>query len=190
MTRKRTSGAAQPEREGAWQGEIVTGRQRIEGVEGEALSESVTVMLESAGFACRIFSSTTDYLLDTNPKGGCMIAEIRPKDALARAPGRSAGNADRERAELAEAKARFKALTPRELSVLIEVAKGNSNKIVAHTLGISPRTVEVHRARIMVKLKARSLADLVRLVLIASVDAAWPEPSLTIQNAFRTNSES
>ena len=72
--------------------------------------------------------------------------------------------------EPVEARHLLTRLTPRELTVAIEVAKGNSNKAVAYTLGISPRTVEAHRARIMFKLRAKSLADLVRLVLMASVE--------------------
>jgi two-component system response regulator FixJ len=57
------------------------------------------------------------------------------------------------------------ALTPRERQVLGEIANGASNKEVGRRLGISPRTVEVHRARIMTKIGARNAADLVRIVL-------------------------
>jgi two-component system, LuxR family, response regulator FixJ len=56
-------------------------------------------------------------------------------------------------------------LTPREREVLIQIAGGASNKEVGRHLGISPRTVEVHRARIMDKIGARNAADLVRIVL-------------------------
>ena len=56
-------------------------------------------------------------------------------------------------------------LTRRELEVLKEITDGASNKEAGRTLGISPRTVEVHRARIMEKLSARNAADLVRIVL-------------------------
>ena len=56
-------------------------------------------------------------------------------------------------------------LTPREREVLIEITGGASNKEAGRTLGISPRTIEVHRARIMEKLGARNAADLVRIVL-------------------------
>ncbi len=56
-------------------------------------------------------------------------------------------------------------LTAREREVLAQVAGGASNKEAGRTLGISPRTVEVHRARIMNKLGARNAADLVRIVL-------------------------
>jgi two-component system response regulator FixJ len=54
-------------------------------------------------------------------------------------------------------------LTDREREVLKRLMLGESNKLVAHHLGISPRTVEIHRANLQKKLKARSLADLVRM---------------------------
>jgi two-component system response regulator FixJ len=58
-------------------------------------------------------------------------------------------------------------LTDREREVFNQLVLGQSNKLVALTLGISPRTVEVHRARIIEKMKARSLADLVRVMRVA-----------------------
>lgn len=56
-------------------------------------------------------------------------------------------------------------LTPRERDVLAQIARGASNKEAGRQLGISPRTIEVHRARIMEKLGARNAADLVRIVM-------------------------
>ncbi len=56
-------------------------------------------------------------------------------------------------------------LTPREKEVLSQLAAGASNKEAGRHLGISPRTVEVHRARIMEKAGAKNAADLVRIVL-------------------------
>lgn len=56
-------------------------------------------------------------------------------------------------------------LTPREKEVLAQIAAGASNKEAGRHLGISPRTIEVHRARIMEKLGAKNAADLVRIVL-------------------------
>ena len=56
-------------------------------------------------------------------------------------------------------------LTARERDVLGQIASGSSNKQAGRELGISPRTIEVHRARIMEKLGAKNAADLVRIVL-------------------------
>ena len=65
---------------------------------------------------------------------------------------------------------RLDRLTAREREVFERLARGSSNKAVARDLGISPRTIEVHRARIMEKLQARNLAHLVRMAVIAQVD--------------------
>jgi two-component system response regulator FixJ len=62
-------------------------------------------------------------------------------------------------------------LTPRERDVLNHLVDGNPNKIIAHELGISPRTVENHRAKLMVKMNADSVAELVRIALAAGISA-------------------
>lgn len=59
----------------------------------------------------------------------------------------------------------FNQLTPREREVLQLITNGQSNKEAGRDMGISPRTVEVHRARVMEKLGARNTADLMRIVL-------------------------
>jgi two-component system response regulator FixJ len=59
----------------------------------------------------------------------------------------------------------FNQLTPREREVLQLITNGESNKEAGRRLGISPRTIEVHRARVMEKLGARNTADLMRIVL-------------------------
>ena len=66
---------------------------------------------------------------------------------------------------------RVAALTPRERDVLAHLVEGNPNKIIAHQLSISPRTVENHRARLMVKMQADSVAELVRMALAAGISA-------------------
>lgn len=69
-----------------------------------------------------------------------------------------------------EAVARVEALTPRERMVLRSLVLGRPNKVIAHELGISPRTVEAHRAAIMQKLGVRSLAEAMRFALAAGLD--------------------
>ena len=68
----------------------------------------------------------------------------------------------REQKEIKALRARLKTLTPREREVFSLVASGLLNKQVAFELGITEKTIKVHRARIMQKMVAQSLADLVR----------------------------
>jgi len=76
--------------------------------------------------------------------------------------------AQRQAASTADIIARIARLTPREREVLDLLVAGNPNKSIAYDLGASPRTVEVHRARVMEKMGARSLAELVRMVIAVS----------------------
>jgi two-component system response regulator FixJ len=66
-----------------------------------------------------------------------------------------------------DAAVRLQALTSRERDVLDGLAKGLPNKTIAYDLGISPRTVEIHRANLMTKLEARSLSDALRIAFAA-----------------------
>ena len=72
-------------------------------------------------------------------------------------------------ARAAEAEVILAALTPRERDVLRGLAQGLPNKTIAYDLGISPRTVEVHRANLMTKLGVRSLSDALRIAFAAGV---------------------
>ncbi len=85
------------------------------------------------------------------------------RNALARA-----ANAHQHEMKSAEVAAHLALLTQREREVMQLLIAGKSNKVIAADLAISARTVEVHRARIMEKLKARSLADVVRIALAAA----------------------
>jgi len=85
-------------------------------------------------------------------------------DRIQRALERDAHN----RAALAQhdrIRARFDSLTPREREVLALMTRGKPNKVMAAELGVSQRTVEIHRARVMEKTGAASLAQLVRMAM-------------------------
>jgi two-component system response regulator FixJ len=63
----------------------------------------------------------------------------------------------------------FEGLSPRERQVLTGVVAGKTSKIIARELGISPRTIEVHRASLMMKTGATTLSELVRMALLAGI---------------------
>ncbi|MFO1144243.1 MAG: response regulator [Amaricoccus sp.] len=65
---------------------------------------------------------------------------------------------------------RFADLTPRERQVMEQMVIGLPNKLIAHRLGMSPRTVEIHRGRVMAKTGATSLSHLVRMAVRAGLD--------------------
>jgi len=68
-----------------------------------------------------------------------------------------------------EAEARLADLSPRERDVLLGLVAGKINKVIAHDLNISPRTVEVYRANLMAKTGAHSMSELMRLALAAGL---------------------
>lgn len=95
------------------------------------------------------------------------------KDAIDRALERIASAKD-VMVRAAEAEVLLGALSAREREVLDGLAQGYPNKTIAYDLGISPRTVEVHRANIMSKLRARSLSEALRIAFAAGMGENRP----------------
>jgi two-component system response regulator FixJ len=80
----------------------------------------------------------------------------------------------RHAAEKAKIFERIASLSERERQVLGGLVAGNPNKTIAFDLGISPRTVEIYRANVMTKMKAKSLSELVRMALLGGILSASP----------------
>lgn len=112
-------------------------------------------------------------------KGGAVDFLTKPVDegtlleAIGRAVARTLADR-RQQARVAEIRSRITTLTPREAAVFALVVTGMLNKQIGSDLGIAEKTVKVHRARVMEKMRAGSLAELVRLSAEASVIAAGP----------------
>jgi two-component system, LuxR family, response regulator FixJ len=190
----------------------------------DAVRDSLTTLLESAGYNALPYSSGSDLLAAVSPGWkGCVIADVRMpgmdglelqqrlsasgvslpvifmtghgdvpiavramkagaldfiekpfaddtilaaiRSALTTSVHRSSAEGEGREAALQ----RISQLTARERDVLEVLIAGHPNKVIAHRLQISPRTVELHRARIMEKTGARHLSQLVRLSLSAGI---------------------
>jgi len=191
-----------------------------------SVRESLTMLLESAGFSVRAYDSAPAFLVAASDRrAGCVLTDVqmpgldglelqrhlaergirlpvivmtghgdvpiavealkagatdfleKPFDdehlltAVASAIATSQRAHD-EAAAVAGITARLATLTPREREVLEGLVAGHPNKTIAYDLGSSPRTVEVHRARVMEKMGARSLPELVRMTIAVDRAAA------------------
>jgi FixJ family two-component response regulator len=104
------------------------------------------------------------------------VAAASLLDAISRALARDAAERAR-RGEFAELQARYARLTAAERRVFALVVEGHLNKQIAYEVGCAERTVKAHRASVMQKMEAGSLADLVRLATVLAIRAPhdrWP----------------
>jgi two-component system, LuxR family, response regulator FixJ len=187
--------------------------------DSQDVRDSLEVLLDVAGYRCRVFASALGFLSQARPSWkGCVIADVRMpgmtgielqaelaargillpviiitahadvpmavaalkagavdfiekpfRDEVLLAAIRTALTAPVEesgRPGAAGADPRLATLSAREREVMLLLVAGHPNKEVANRLGISARTVEVHRARIMEKTGAKNLADLVRMACL------------------------
>jgi two-component system response regulator FixJ len=189
----------------------------------EAVRDSLSLLLETAGFRVRTFAGGAEFLAEVpRLEPGCLVVDVRMPEIdgfelqdrlgkagvmlptvvitghgdvplavramragavdfvekpftedtilasirLALSSGARAAAPD---PEAAAAAARLERLSPRERDVLEGLVAGQPNKSIAHDLSISPRTVEIHRARVMDKMQARSFSELVRMAVAAGL---------------------
>lgn len=152
----------------AWRGCLLLDI-RMAGIDGLALQRELTrrgsalpiVFITAHGDAAKAREAF---------KGGAVDFLEKPldSDALLRAIGEALDRDRREReieAARSDLAARLARLTAREREVLEHVAAGRQNREIAAQLGISPRTVEVYKARMMEKMQVRTLPDLIRCMM-------------------------
>lgn len=151
---------------------------RMPGLTGLDLQETLTI---AAHWTSIIFiTGYRDVRASVKAmKAGAVDFLTKPVDdeellaAIERAVAR-AGAARREEDRVMEVRERIKTLTPREAEVFALVVTGMLNKQIAFDLGVSEKMVKVHRGRVMEKMRAGSLAELVRLADEGGVISAKP----------------
>jgi FixJ family two-component response regulator len=145
--------------------------------DNEAIRESLRLLLFADGLSCCCFESADAFLEDGScSKFDCMLLDIRMpgtdglelfqilnKQPLSYPVIFITGHGDIPLAVSAIKQGAYDFLTKREHDVMRLLVRGLPNKGIAETLGISPRTVEIHRAHVMEKMQADSLPDLVRM---------------------------
>lgn len=151
---------------------------RMPGMDGVALQAElaargvphpviVVTAYADVALAVRVMKMGAVDLIEKPYAGEAIVAAVRA--ALGRME-----DTRQQQIAAAAATARIATLTPREHEVLAQLLEGRPNKAIAHALGISPRTVEIHRANLMDKLDCGSLAEVIRLALAAGLVGSAP----------------
>ena len=151
---------------------------RMPGLTGLDLQETLAIAAHSTSIV--FITGYRDVRASVKAmKGGAVDFLTKPVNdeellgAIERAVAR-AGAARREEDRIMEIRDRIKTLTPREAEVFALVVTGMLNKQIAFDLGVSEKMVKVHRGRVMEKMRAKSLAELVRLADEGGVISAKP----------------
>lgn len=154
---------------------------RMPGMDGLTLFD--TILQRKWSLPCIVMSAYGDVAMTRNAlKAGALDFLEKPfDDEVLLDVIRNAISLDatrrRESSEHREINERLQRLTARERDVMKLLVDGHSNRQVAEQLGISPRTVEVYKARLLEKLQVRTITDLVRIALAAQgAEAAQREP--------------
>ena len=154
----------------------------------EPVRDAISMLLDTVNLAHEEHESAQDFLrhgdipmaVEAMRRGAVDFIRkpFRDQDLLDRIQEALAvGEQQQARAtRLAEARHKVADLTKREQEVFRRVASGQANKVIAIELGISERTVEIHRSHVMQKTASRTLADLVRLQLSLEADLE-PRPN-------------
>lgn len=147
---------------------------RMPDATGTDVQERITRMIDAPPIIIITGHGSVRMAVDAMKRGAIEFLEkpVEPA-ALLDLVGRAVRRREYELSEhrkIEDAQARLGVLTPREKDVLRHLLNGRPNKLIARELGLSPRTVEIHRARVMEKTGAGSLPRLVRMALEAGLD--------------------
>ena len=133
-----------------------------------SVRKALARLFQAHGYRVESYQSADDYLKHAavSDKPSCMILDLSmpglggldlQQELARREPQRQ------ERKQLRELRRRYESLTNREKEVFERVVAGLLNKQIAAELGAAEKTIKVHRGRVMTKMKAKSVADLVRM---------------------------
>lgn len=140
----------------------MSGMELIEKLKGLGVTDPVIVITGHADVPMAIqalHAGVSDFIEKPFSHDAILIAV---RAALARQQGRSEMEIERD-----DIQKRLATLSGREREVMEGLIEGKANKVIAYDLEISARTVEVYRANVMTKMRARTLSELVRMVMIA-----------------------
>ncbi|CAN7503095.1 response regulator FixJ [Phenylobacterium sp. LjRoot164] len=139
----------------------MTGLELVRKLKSEGVASPVIVMTGHGdiGLAVEAMKAGVIDFIEKPFANETLISAVQ--EALRRGHDRHDARPDAER--------RLETLSPRERDVLAGVVAGKVNKVIAHELEISPRTVEIYRANLMVKTGARNFSELMRIALAAGL---------------------